>query len=89
MAGGTSQEAAKDRCFLGDRLTPQVVELTIFAPIAGGPSRATASNPQWANATQAVHKDSALGTSPLERGEMPVEALSESLRQPIWYTTPA
>ena len=59
--------AAQDPANHGDRLRPQLIELTIFAPTLLGPSGGVATNLRWASATRAERKDSALYACPHER----------------------
>ena len=51
----------------GDRLRPQLIELTIFALTLLGPSGGVATNLSWASATRAERKDSSLCACPRER----------------------
>ena len=55
------------RCRERDRLRPQLIELTIFAPTLLGPSGGVATNLRWASATRAERKDSSLCACPRER----------------------
>jgi hypothetical protein len=51
----------------GDRLTLQLIELTIFAPTLLGPSEGAATNLSWATSTQADCKGSSLCACPREK----------------------
>src|SRR5262249_25525840 len=51
----------------GDRLRPQLVELTVFALTLLGPSGGVATNLIWASATRADRTDSVLCACPRER----------------------
>src|ERR1051325_1060946 len=51
----------------GDRLRPQLIELTIFALPLLGPSGGVATNLSWASSPRAERKDSALGACPREK----------------------
>jgi hypothetical protein len=55
------------QCGEGDRLRPQLIELTIFAPTLLGPSGGVATKLSWASSSPAERKDSALCACPRGR----------------------